>query len=248
MSAFPSSSGSISSSERNAKLNSLIAQRELLEAEANAIGEELKSPGMNGEPPPGIKGSLCDKEGFPRGDIDIIRVKTMRGRLAVINTDHKNLMKDIEDEVKTLHLSAPTIIRESHSSTPQYSAVSATTEIHIPPAVLLDDKQYISAVAFATLDQILPNSPACNAGLAVGDDLLVFGEIKLSVETPTSSSCLQLIPSAVTSAYQTGSSIRLVVRTQGQRVNGSAISIEERILMPKLWTGRGLLGLHLTPK
>ena len=67
----------------------LETQRFALETEAGAIHEELSSPGINGEPPAGIKDSLVDVEGFPRGDIDIYAVKSKQKRLAEINTDHK---------------------------------------------------------------------------------------------------------------------------------------------------------------
>jgi Nas2 N_terminal domain len=83
------------------RLNRLVAQRDALELEADAIASELNSPGVNNEPPAGIKTSLIDKEGFPRGDIDLFNVRAKRQRLAVINTDHKTLMSEIE---KTLHL------------------------------------------------------------------------------------------------------------------------------------------------
>ena len=46
------------------RLNMLLAQREALEMEADAIGSELKSPGPNGEPPAGLKDPLVDAEGF----------------------------------------------------------------------------------------------------------------------------------------------------------------------------------------
>jgi 26S proteasome non-ATPase regulatory subunit 9 len=68
------------------ELKVLIAQRDLLELEAEAISSELLSTGPNGEPPAGIKGNLVDSEGFPRGDIDIYSVRNKRNRLNVINT------------------------------------------------------------------------------------------------------------------------------------------------------------------
>ena len=46
------------------QLDSLILQRDVLEIEADAIHSELTSPGVNGEPPAGIKDSLIDSEGI----------------------------------------------------------------------------------------------------------------------------------------------------------------------------------------
>lgn len=65
------------------KLNSLIAQRTALEIEADAIHSELTSPGENGETPAGIKDKLVDNDNFPRGDIDLYRVSTLRARLGI---------------------------------------------------------------------------------------------------------------------------------------------------------------------
>ena len=74
------------------RLSRLMAQRDALEAEADAIASELTSPGPEGQLPAGIKTLLVDAEGFPRGDIDLFNVRNKRQRLAVINTDHKGVM------------------------------------------------------------------------------------------------------------------------------------------------------------
>ena len=63
--------------------------------------------GPNGEPPAGIKESLIDAEGYPRGDVDIVNVKNKRRRLAEINTDFKVIMKQIEKHMLDLHASLP---------------------------------------------------------------------------------------------------------------------------------------------
>jgi hypothetical protein len=55
--------------DHRSALESLELQRQLLEAEADAIFCELTSVGPNGEPPAGIKDPLVDVEGFPRSDI-----------------------------------------------------------------------------------------------------------------------------------------------------------------------------------
>ena len=52
---------------------------------------------------PGIKGKLTDDEGFPRADIDIQQVMSMRGRIACLNTDVSAIMKQIEGLLTELH-------------------------------------------------------------------------------------------------------------------------------------------------
>jgi len=85
------------------QLKNLIAQRQSLEAEADAIFSELTSKGPNGEPPAGIKTPLVDSEGFPRNDIDLVNATSKRGRLAVINNDYKVLMSKIEELLHRIH-------------------------------------------------------------------------------------------------------------------------------------------------
>ena len=112
--------------EKRDVLRNLQAQREMLEVEANCIAEELMSPGLDGAPPAGtfrahpsitnflaysltnsffilihthstgLKDPLIDKEGYPRGDVDIMKVLEKRKRLSTINYDHKEVMSQIE--------------------------------------------------------------------------------------------------------------------------------------------------------
>ena len=68
------------------ELNTLTAQKEIIEIESDAIFSELMNIGLNGQSPAGITNSLIDIEGFPRGDIDIYNVKNKRRRLRELNT------------------------------------------------------------------------------------------------------------------------------------------------------------------
>jgi 26S proteasome non-ATPase regulatory subunit 9 len=68
-----------------------------LETEAQGIISELTTEPEPGIPPMGINTPLADGDGYPRGDIDMYRARSLRGRLAVIKTDDKELMKQIDD-------------------------------------------------------------------------------------------------------------------------------------------------------
>jgi membrane-associated protease RseP (regulator of RpoE activity) len=80
-------------------IKSLNVQREALEYESAAIESELTSsdPANPTVPPMGIDTPLTDAEGFPRNDIDIFSARTLRHRLAIIRTDHKKFMNEIEN-------------------------------------------------------------------------------------------------------------------------------------------------------
>jgi len=56
---------------------------------------------MNGNP--GLKEPLVDFEGFPRADVDIFECRKLRHRHAILQTDHQNLMKQLEAQLFGLH-------------------------------------------------------------------------------------------------------------------------------------------------
>lgn len=76
----------------------LMKKKDDLEKSILDITEYLEAPGM-----PGVKGPLVDSEGFPRSDIDLFEIRKNRNRLACLQTDHVNLMKEIEKGLFSLH-------------------------------------------------------------------------------------------------------------------------------------------------
>jgi len=87
-------------------LKALNIQRQSLEQESGAILAELTAvdPTKPTVPPMGVDTPLTDPEGYPRNDIDVYRARTLRGRLAEIQTDHKKLMQEIERNLHQLAL------------------------------------------------------------------------------------------------------------------------------------------------
>ena len=77
-------------------LASLDVQRKAIEHEADAIYLELSSPPAEGVEPMGLDTPLVDKDGYPRGDIDVYRTRTQRNRFRVLKTDHKEMEEHIE--------------------------------------------------------------------------------------------------------------------------------------------------------
>jgi len=80
-------------------------ERRALEMEAECITMELTTPkeedGMLSSSDAagaimGLDAPLVDADGFPRGDIDVHRARTLRHRLAILRTDHKRTMKEME--------------------------------------------------------------------------------------------------------------------------------------------------------
>eukprot|EP01031_Cornospumella_fuschlensis_P035168 gene35168-42598_t len=204
-------------------LNTLIAQRELLEIEADAIHSELTSPGPNGEPPAGLKDPLVDAEDFPRGDIDIYNVRGKRLRLSGINYEHKELMKQIETLVHRIYELGPS--EDTTSSDETGAKLSMPSTIFNAPEVML-------LGPIAKLDEILEGSPAAEAGIVDGDLLMKFGSI--------TSNTADALPSI---AKLVGASVSKPIAILVKRGE----EVMELTLTPRTWGGRGLLGCHLSP-
>lgn len=92
--------------EARKQLSALDVKRKSLELEAATISLELNAPLEGGGDPMGVDTPLVDKEGYPRGDIDVYRARALRSRLAVIRTDHKELMKEVEQKLALLAAAA----------------------------------------------------------------------------------------------------------------------------------------------
>jgi hypothetical protein len=77
-------------------IGSLDMRRKALESESQALYLELTTPPEENIPPMGIDTPLVDADGYPRGDVDIYRARTLRQRFQIIQTDHRELMKQTE--------------------------------------------------------------------------------------------------------------------------------------------------------
>lgn len=205
------------------RLSTMIAQRELLEVEAEAIHSELTSVGVNGESPAGLNDPLVDAEGFPRGDIDIYNVRNKRRRLREINTDHRALMAQIEELLHKLHLMG--------GNTASSSEVVPTSD----SVVVMTPTAGVNPTALAVLDEILEGSPAKMAGVHEKDELLCFGSIDASTPSP-----MQAIARLVSESVNR----EIIIRVRRSSDGGNRQELD-LTLIPRPWGGRGLLGCHL---
>lgn len=209
------------------KLKTLSAQRDLLEVEAEALHSELTSAGANGEPPAGLRDALVDAEGFPRGDIDIYHVKQQRLRLSSINVEHREVMKAIEDCLLTIHALSPEVSDGSAAAVTVVESSSSTTTTTSWPST-----DTASLQPMAVLDEVLPSSPAEEAGIRNGDLLLRFGDVTSQNGNP-----LPAIAKVVSASLS--QAIEVEVRRGSSQM--------KLTLVPRTWGGRGLLGCHLSP-
>ncbi len=246
----------------------LINERDILEAEAAAITDFLTSPGPGGGAPPGLRGdSLVDDEGFPRADIDVWDVRVKRNRLACIETDHAELMKRIEELVQQLHqeAKAKAAFRDTSSSNNVAPARSEGHQPHLPKntssttssGAFTHEPTAMEGVGkgemgegtpkqpFALIDQVFRASPAEESGMKAGDMLVTFGSVDAENHS-NFTAIINLVQNSV------GRPVQVVVLRKEEEEGGmrSSFSSSSRLvtlsLIPHTWSGRGLLGCHLT--
>jgi 26S proteasome non-ATPase regulatory subunit 9 len=127
----------------------LMEQRTIIENEIDSIGEELSSESFLQI---GLKKPLVDAEGFPLAGLDIHRVRELRNRYAILQTDVDNLTESIERALHDIH---------------EHARItgSITSGVRRP------------AVPFGRVETVVSGSAAEHAGLLVGDKIVKFGHL-----------------------------------------------------------------------
>ena len=149
-------------------LQALIRKKDALEAEAESLTEQLSASNMGG-----TSGPLVDREGFPRADVDVHATRLLRNRLACLNTDHRELMGQIEQSMHALHAAAAADGTVSTGSAPaaRSTPAAAAPSGSDAPAPSAAANGHTQLKPFALVDSVDPAGPAAAAGLQVGDPL-----------------------------------------------------------------------------
>ncbi|KAH9283746.1 26S proteasome non-ATPase regulatory subunit 9 [Echinococcus granulosus] len=168
----------------------------------------------------GMHGPLLDSEGFPRSDIDVVAVRTARNRIICLNTDHNEVMKQLEA------VSARLLSKTQAGVEGMNTDFTATVPSSEPPS---------RSVPFLLVDQVTPGSPADLAGICVDDRVTRFGSILASNFTG-----LQAIAAVVKSTKPKGAIPVTLLRRCGE-----STSTHHSILYKP--EGNKSLGLHIVP-
>ncbi|EFJ47083.1 hypothetical protein VOLCADRAFT_61851 [Volvox carteri f. nagariensis] len=201
--------------ELRQELRDLDTQRKAMEDEITLLSERLNAPGQ-----PGVSGSLLDKQGFPRDDIDVVQIRRDRHRLICLTNDQKALTDKLARLLGELHEAvrwAPLWLRRRDDR------VSTSTSMAVPPPV-----------PFALVDEVSGGSPAEAAGLQVGAPSCC---VQVGAASSAGQSLLQAVAAVL--AASEGRPVAARVLRQGAPL--------ELSLTPLRWSGRGLLGCHLQP-
>lgn len=140
------------------KVKELIIMKEKIEKEIKELHDVLSSHGNAGMNEP-----LVDQEGYPRNDVDVHQIRISRNKIACLQNDHKSLMKEIEEELHSLH---------SQNKPERMETETSTSKVN----VIIQD----AVEPFATINMVSPGSPADIAGLRVGDEIIRFGSVNKS--------------------------------------------------------------------
>ena len=54
----------------------------------------------------GMKEPLVDSSGFPRSDVDVHTIRTLRNQIVRLQNDHRQIMNDIEQALHQIHQEA----------------------------------------------------------------------------------------------------------------------------------------------
>ncbi|XP_056318442.1 26S proteasome non-ATPase regulatory subunit 9 [Danio aesculapii] len=186
----------------------LMKRKDDIEEQIKAYYDMLESAGV------GTDGPLVDVEGFPRADVDLYKVRTARHSISCLQNDHKAIMVEIEEALHKLHATA----KVAHEQDDTQMETSGQTVDSPSP--------------FALVDAVTHGSPAAQAGLRVGDQIMEFG----SVNTHNFRNLRDI---AAVVQHSEGKSLRVGVFRNGQEVHLN--------LTPQQWSGRGLLGCNIVP-
>ncbi|CAD6992335.1 26S proteasome non-ATPase regulatory subunit 9 [Ceratitis capitata] len=206
----------------------LMDEKEKVEGKISEYGRILENNANVG-----MDGPLIDAEGFPRNDIDVYQVRQARQQIICLQNDYKTLLKEIERQMHKLH--SETAPEQSEEISQQAANMQLEEESQMPHTsnMFTNSSPAVSGLAEALVkvDMISPGSPAEESGLRVGDEILEFGTVNSSNFRNDISQIGDLV------RHMQNKRVPLRVQRFGQRL--------DLILIPKLWSGRGLLGCNI---
>jgi 26S proteasome regulatory subunit N4 len=149
-------------------------------------------------------------------------VRIARTQIICLQNDLKELTKSIEDGLEKFFIEN----KDKIQNTLQPGSSSSTTE---RPTT---NDQNDNLQPFVIVNLVSPQSPAEEAGIEVRDLILSFGSIQ-----KTNFKDLAQVGELVKNSID--QEIHVKVRRNGK--------VEELILIPKAWSGRGFLGCNIVP-
>ncbi|XP_060650424.1 26S proteasome non-ATPase regulatory subunit 9 [Drosophila nasuta] len=203
------------------RLERLMTAKKDLESQISRNGEILAANDNVG-----MNGPLIDAEGYPRNDIDVYQVRQARQTIICLQNDHKELMNQIQDQLNKYHAEIATTDPELVNRASALE-LNENNQRGTGGAVLSS----VDTRVLVIVNLVSPSSPAEAAGLHVGDRILRFG----SINGNNFKDNLAQIGEVVRNMQN--QNVQLKIKREEQ--------ILDLVLVPKTWTGRGLLGCNI---
>lgn len=177
---------------------------------------------------------LLTEDGFPRSDIDVPSIRTARHEIITLRNDHREL----EDQIKkVLEKVFSGFSKESLAANDETKLAQEADPLNFNAAnynmndIISRSKILGRVKPFCVVDSVAVESPAQEAGLCIGDELVHVQNVTSLSELPT------LISNNVNKTLD-------VLLIRGYSADGSTNLVELK-LTPHKWQGPGLLGCHL---
>lgn len=174
------------SSVQRGRFDHLSGRKRQIDDEMENIAETLSSESFSNI---GLKKPLIDAQGFPLAGIDIHRVRELRNRFAILETDLKSVVAEIES-----------LLHEIHEHARNTGSVSSGDRRPMLP--------------FGRVETVVPSSAAEDAGLLVGDKVIKFAHL-CCYRKEDANVCYDAIPS-VLAGLQPNEPLPITVKRLGR--------------------------------
>lgn len=223
----PTTTGGSNRDPAKLSMVDLMQEKESIEEELSALSSVLTSHGVN------MNSSLTTFDDYPRDDIDVAQIRTIRAKIIRLRYDHKEVMKYLEKGIHD-HFSN---LQRAQGETSSIDNTNRSSEA-LPSLVAnsLSDAAMLGP-PFARVNSVAVASPADQAGLKTGDKIRNFGSVNW-INHERLSKVAELV--------QQNEGRTLIVKVARQ--DGDNTTDLDLELVPRRdWGGRGLLGCHLVP-
>jgi 26S proteasome non-ATPase regulatory subunit 9 len=222
------------------RLRALALQKEEIEREIERLVSCLEVT------PAGVRGPLVDEDGFPRSDCDVYQIRQYRQRLVCLQTDYRQIMREIERLLPEVLTSGPTHAQTARSTASVSRVVesapavrTASSREHRPGDNQPAQRSEWTGTSlgqsnlrpFAKVVQVEAGSPAAQGGLQEGDLVVRVA------------SCTDWETLAVTvSEHRAQPVVFSIVRGLRTSEADCSITTHDIVVVPTPWAGAGLLG------
>lgn len=175
--------------------------------------------------------SLVDAEDYPRGDIDLYKVRTARQRINCLQNDLNSLIKEINSglEAHFAEMKVSGEEQEPREERPKPIADSQGTSEKNGSTKITNKEP------FAIITDITSGSPAQDAGLRIKDEIIEFGSLH-------GENYEALKQFADIAEHKLNKQVAVLVKRKETETSFETIQ-----LVPRKWSGRGYLGMMVKP-